>query len=213
MIPKTHFSSPTSIRAQKKNALWSVLKVNSLCRFSSPPRSLFSRIRTLHNAICLFDESVAWQVAGATGGSEASANRQPTAPVHTVLMHDHLLWTEKHTHSHRYTENMRRPEVRSWEMRSCRAAGVHTDTHPDTHSNTHRHLHGGPLQRHSSTCTALSENASEEGLTIQMGHRQTHKRTRLLQRFLKTVLPSVEFRQQLRFTWTNAVLWLQIQWY
>lgn len=56
-----------------KSALWSVQKVNSLCRFSSPPRSLFSRIRTLHNAICLVDESVAWRVAGGRGGPPGAA--------------------------------------------------------------------------------------------------------------------------------------------
>lgn len=72
-------------------------------------------------------------------------------------------------------------------MRSCRlhhVAGVHSDVwHVLTRTHTHRHLHGGPLQRHSTTCTALSENAtvhfSEECLSIQMDSRQTHTHTQM----------------------------------
>lgn len=65
----------------------------------------------------------------------------------------------------------------SWKMRSCRqqrVAGAHT------RSETHTHLHGGPLQRHSTTCTALSENANvhftEECLSVQKG-LQTNSQT------------------------------------
>lgn len=65
----------------------------------------------------------------------------------------------------------------SWKMRSCRqqrVAGAHT------RSKTHTHLHGGPLQRHSTTCTALSENANvhftEECLSVQKG-LQTNSQT------------------------------------
>lgn len=91
------------------------------------------------------------------------------------------------THTHRYTENIHFPEVgrsgaERWDPAdSTGCLGsililMYTQ-HTHTHRHMHRHLHGGPLQTHSTACTALSENAtvhsSEECLSIQMGYRQT----------------------------------------
>lgn len=112
--------------------------------------------------------------------------------------------------------------VSSWKMRSCRqqrVAGAHT--HSETH--THTHLHGGPLQRHSTTCTALSENANvhftEECLSVQKG-LQTNSQTNGGRAFLIFITahgsPLAELSEQLFncSSWINDTaleIWLRPQ--
>lgn len=149
----------------KKNLLWSVLEVNkglSSCRFSSPPRSLFSRIRTLHNAICLFDESVARRVRGGRWGlGRASANRQPATPAHTVLMHDHLLSTQK-THQE---PQIYRKHGRKWGVQRRDPAGwpeftpihqcMQTHTLAQTHTGTYMVGHFKGIPQHAQHCRKM----------------------------------------------------------
>lgn len=153
-------------------------------------RSTFLITHTSYNLSIWWIRCVVGQ--GATQGTAASANRQstlePAALVHTVLMHGHLLQSG-HTHTHKQ-DPQKTYIARKWAGQELRDEILQTaqggwgaywsscthNTHTQRHM--HRHLHGGPLQTHSTACTALSENAtvyfSEECLSIQKGYRQSH---------------------------------------